>query len=238
MSWNYDLDGALKLLNYRRVIHETLRESGELDLSGDIPEDLDRGLEGLQAVNDWPRLGNQLALLKRLPELHAIHLRTDKHVARLAVVVHVGRASLQPLSAAFDYTWQCVQSLEPHLKDYELSPQFIDLANSLVSKYAGSNSDVIQKAVAWLVVALNIHESNGGPQATFVIVSDSGVDGDVASAMTSGIYGGPLQKKETWGFSTHAVLMQSLAWDLAARALVGNPTNSLDKNGLARGLGL
>jgi hypothetical protein len=239
VDWLYRLDGAIKLQNYRSIALETLSESGSISLGGAIPGELDKAMDGIQDANDWAAVGQQLALLKRRADFRAVYIRADNQVAKLVVVCQMPGSPTRASDyrPTFEFAWEDAKSLEPHLKNYKLSPEFLALIAALVQKYGGQNADPIQKALNWLLVATQIHASGGGPNAAFVGVCAAGLDGDLKGRLAKILFGSDFQKKEMWGFDFHPPTMQGMAWDLGSNQLFGHAEFALSKDALAHGLG-
>lgn len=133
-------------------------------------------------------------------------------------------------------THSTARDREPHLKDYTLSPEFLALINALTEKYAGSNADLIKKAVAWLIIALQIHQSGGGPNAAFIGVCNAGIDPALKANLGAFFFGSGYQRKKNTGFDWHPPSLQGLAWDVRPNDLWGHTELALSKDALANGL--
>ena len=83
------LGHSIMAQGYRPVDLTVLSPDGLLNISGSTQSDLDQAMDGVQTASNWVEVGRQLALFTERSERHAVYLRGDPSVLKMAVVVVV-----------------------------------------------------------------------------------------------------------------------------------------------------
>ena len=144
------LSWAFKAQNFRALELDALVQPRSISLDS-VPPDLVEALNGmLRESTNWSRIGEQIALLReRLNEsgnyLWDVYLGASSQKLRVIVVCGFGGTlSDQNFKTKFDYTWVIMQSLESHIRQFQISPELIALLDAVRQQYLTSTNPVIQ----------------------------------------------------------------------------------------------
>ncbi|MFF5781617.1 hypothetical protein ACFY7Y_32430 [Streptomyces virginiae] len=205
---------ALAAQNFRPVNLDSLTQPASMNLAS-VPDDLESALLGVRrTATSWPRIGEQLAVLRDGLNADGRYL-LDVHIGAksqaVKVVVTCGFSGTPLLDQQFrrhrDFTWVVMQSLEGHIRQFEIQPELLALLDAARSKYAAFTDPIIKAAVdlAWAWVSMS--GASGGPLAVYIAECFAGVSPELASALRSNKY-----TSTQAGFGNQPTL-EGLAWD-------------------------
>ena len=183
------LSWAFKAQNFRALELDALVQPRSISLDS-VPPDLVEALNGmLRESTNWSRIGEQIALLReRLNEsgnyLWDVYLGASSQKLRVIVVCGFGGTlSDQNFKTKFDYTWVIMQSLESHIRQFQISPELIALLDAVRQQYLTSTNPVIKAIVDLARSFVASARASGGPIAAFLGVATGGLTSDLSGKL-------------------------------------------------------
>ena len=239
----HTLDGAVRAQGYRPVANATLEEGRAVDLARGLPDDMARVLMGVVSDPGWQTISNQLALLRtRSHTFDRLYVGVRKNLFLVTVVnVYPGwreRAlpagaplSLDRWRADYDWTWDVLRFLEPHIGRYRMAGDWAPAARAAIDKYGDASGPGVAAGLSLLASALELAEASRGPCGTFIGVTFEGCDPDLAQALSKGKFAATKSVFQT------IPGLSAFAWDPTTKALHGaGMPDALERKSLERSL--